>query len=104
MLMTWRRKHLSWPRNSNAPTLMLHQENDSQERVRCLKNCESSPTRNQMTNSQHLYEVRPRKDKRGVGLISDALPFGRMWIFMLDRSLGFNLEIEPWAASGEDSS
>ena len=24
----------------------------------------------------HLYEVRPRKDKRGVDLISDALPFG----------------------------
>ena len=27
----------------------------------------------------HLYEVRPRKDKRGVNLISDALPFGRLW-------------------------
>ena len=27
----------------------------------------------------HLYEVRPRKDKRGVDLISDALPFGRVW-------------------------
>jgi hypothetical protein len=25
----------------------------------------------------HVYEVRPRKDKRGVDLISDALPFGR---------------------------
>ncbi len=27
----------------------------------------------------HLYEVRPRKDQRGVDLISDALPFGRLW-------------------------
>jgi hypothetical protein len=27
----------------------------------------------------HIYEVRPRKDKRGVDLISDALPFGRLW-------------------------
>ena len=26
-----------------------------------------------------LYEVRPRKDNRGVNLISDALPFGRLW-------------------------
>jgi len=26
----------------------------------------------------HLYEVRPRKDKRGVDLISDALPFCRL--------------------------
>jgi hypothetical protein len=32
-----------------------------------------------MTTSQHVYEVRPRKDKRGVDLISDVLPFGRLW-------------------------
>ncbi len=32
-----------------------------------------------MTNSQHVYEVRSRKDYRGVDLISDALPFGRLW-------------------------
>ena len=32
-----------------------------------------------MTSSQHVYEVRPRKDHRGVDLISDALPFGRLW-------------------------
>ena len=27
----------------------------------------------------HVYEVRARKDKRGVDLISDALPFGGLW-------------------------
>jgi hypothetical protein len=27
---------------------------------------------------KHLYEVRPRSDKRGVDLISDVLPFGRL--------------------------
>jgi hypothetical protein len=27
----------------------------------------------------HVYEVRPRRDHRGVDLISDALPFGRLW-------------------------
>jgi hypothetical protein len=32
-----------------------------------------------MTSSQHAYEIRPRKDHRGVDLISDALPFGRLW-------------------------
>jgi hypothetical protein len=32
-----------------------------------------------MTSSQHVYEVRPRKDHRDVNLISDALPFGRLW-------------------------
>ena len=32
-----------------------------------------------MTGAQHVYEVRPRKDRRGFDLISDALPFGRLW-------------------------
>ena len=32
-----------------------------------------------MTSSRHVYKVRPRKDKRGVDLISDALPFGGLW-------------------------
>ena len=32
-----------------------------------------------MLEGQHIYEVRPRKDRRGVDLISDALPFGRLW-------------------------
>jgi hypothetical protein len=27
----------------------------------------------------HVYEVRPRKDKRDVDLISNALPFGGLW-------------------------
>ena len=27
----------------------------------------------------HVYEVRPRNDKRGVDLVSDVLPFGRLW-------------------------
>ena len=27
----------------------------------------------------HVYEVRPRKDHPGFDLISDALPFGRLW-------------------------
>jgi hypothetical protein len=27
----------------------------------------------------HAYEVGSRKDKRGVDLVSDALPLGRLW-------------------------
>jgi hypothetical protein len=27
----------------------------------------------------HVYEVHPRRDKRGVDLISDVLPFGVLW-------------------------
>jgi hypothetical protein len=28
---------------------------------------------------RHLYEIRARKNKCGVDLISDALPFGKLW-------------------------
>ena len=27
----------------------------------------------------HEYEVRPRKDERGVDLIPEVIPFGRLW-------------------------
>ena len=32
-----------------------------------------------MSKTQTVYEIRPRKDKRGVDLISDTLPFSRLW-------------------------
>jgi len=32
-----------------------------------------------IADGMDAYEVRPRKDKRGVDLISDTLPFGRLW-------------------------
>jgi hypothetical protein len=34
----------------------------------------------------HVYEVRPRKDKRGADLISNALPFGRLRAVLCSRS------------------
>ena len=43
-----------------------------------LTNQFSQAAPDMMTSSQHVYEVRPRKDKRSVDLISDA-PFGRLW-------------------------
>ena len=42
-----------------------------------------------MTISRHVYEVRPRKDKRGVDLISDALPFGRLWYTEIPHAIGY---------------
>ena len=32
-----------------------------------------------MTSTAHVNEVRSRKDHRNVDLISDLLPFGRLW-------------------------
>jgi len=37
----------------------------------------------------HVYEVRPRKDKRGVDLISDVLPFGRLWYDTPDDAVDY---------------
>src|SRR5262249_37159923 len=44
-----------------------------------------------MTSSQHVYEVRPRKDHRGVDLISDVLPFGQLWYDTPDNAIGYAL-------------
>ena len=37
----------------------------------------------------HVYEVRPRKDRRGVDLISDVLPFGRLLYDTPDNAVGY---------------
>jgi hypothetical protein len=37
----------------------------------------------------HVYEVRPRKHQRGVDLISDVLPFGRLWYTKPDDAIGY---------------
>jgi hypothetical protein len=37
----------------------------------------------------HAYEVRRRSDKRGVDLISDALPFGRLWYVEVSDAIGY---------------
>jgi hypothetical protein len=37
----------------------------------------------------HVYEIRPRKGNRGVDLISDALPFGRLWYDGPDHAIGY---------------
>jgi hypothetical protein len=39
--------------------------------------------------AMHVYEVRPRKDHRGVDLISDVLPFGRLWYDTPNNGIGY---------------
>ena len=39
--------------------------------------------------SVHEYEVRPRKDHRGVDLISNPLPFGWLWYDTPDNASGY---------------
>ena len=34
-------------------------------------------------------ELRPRKDKRGVDLISGGLPFGRLWYTEVSHAVGY---------------
>jgi hypothetical protein len=37
----------------------------------------------------HIYEVRPRRDKRGFDPISDALPFGCLWYTQVSHAIGY---------------
>ena len=37
----------------------------------------------------HIYEVRPRVDRRGFDLISDCLPFGRLWYVDVNAAVGY---------------
>ena len=39
--------------------------------------------------AMHVYEVRPRKDHRGFDLISDALPFGRLWYLKVADAIAY---------------
>jgi hypothetical protein len=49
-----------------------------------------------MTSTAHVYEVRPRKDKLGVDLISDVLPFGRLWYDTPDDAIGYAMAQHPF--------
>jgi hypothetical protein len=42
-----------------------------------------------VTEIKHVYLVRPRKDYLGVDLISDALPFGRLWYTKPDDAIDY---------------
>ena len=42
-----------------------------------------------VVKEKHVYDIRPRKDKRGVDLISDVLPFGRLWYDTPDHAIGY---------------
>jgi hypothetical protein len=53
-----------------------------------------------MIYPMHVYEVRPRKDKGGVDLVSDVLPFGGLWCAEPDAAsneirLVFLIETQP---------
>jgi hypothetical protein len=37
----------------------------------------------------HAYEIRPRKDRRSFDLISDVLPFGRLWDTKPDDAVSY---------------
>jgi hypothetical protein len=60
---------LDWPRNN-------HRSDRPHLGPRTISRSISTDA---MISPQHVYEVRPRKDNRGVDFISDALPFGALW-------------------------
>jgi hypothetical protein len=63
---------------SDQPLDFLGDLKKRQTQKKDLAKRSSQPLTGAITSSQPPYEVRPRKDKRGVTLIPDALPFGRL--------------------------
>jgi hypothetical protein len=49
----------------------------------------SSPLSLRIAERMRICEVRPRSDKRGVDLISDVLPFGRLWYIDVPHAIGY---------------
>ena len=81
-------------------SLILHQAESFMAGVFGVRRQASAPSRQclsalqcqfsmMLTARLHIYEVRPRKDKRGVDLISDALPFGRLRYDTPDHAIGY---------------
>jgi hypothetical protein len=50
-----------------------------------------------------LYEVRPRKDKRGVDLISDVLPLVGLWYDKPDDAGGYAASFTASSHNAVDS-
>jgi len=46
-----------------------------------------------------LYQVRPRKDKRGFDLMSDALPFGGLCGVPFGNHSRFQVVMRTWLAT-----
>jgi hypothetical protein len=56
---------------------------------RCGQQSQSFRASADNLDPMHVYEVRPRKDKRSVHLSSDALPFGRLWYDSPENAIGY---------------
>jgi hypothetical protein len=51
----------------------------------------------------HVYEIHPRRDKRGFDLMSDVLPFGRLWYGepnALNNAIGYAMHYSRSADAG----
>jgi hypothetical protein len=53
-----------------------------------LKNAKRDSAMREIKRIKHVYEVHRRKDHRGFDLISDLLPFGRLWYDTPDNAIG----------------
>jgi hypothetical protein len=48
-----------------------------------------------MTSSQCVYESRSHKNKRGIDLISDELPFDRLWYIEVSDAIELPQRTQP---------
>jgi hypothetical protein len=69
------------PRRQKAICSQRRQKAANVCRVQRVKHDSGCCSKRRLTtiSSQHAYEIRPRKDRRGFDLIGDRLPLGFLW-------------------------
>ena len=72
-----------------TPTRDLEAKLEQLPHARLLAGMAFNPAWRNAFRRDAVYEVRSRKDKRGVDLISDVLPFGRPWYDTPDNAIGY---------------
>src|SRR6516165_8568385 len=70
-----------WGSQMSSMKLSSHSSRNAKLRPISKRKLSSFPRsfKDRSATDRHVYGVIPRKDKRGVDLISDVLPFGRLW-------------------------
>jgi hypothetical protein len=72
------RQHAGANAVSNAIGYPLHRSRSHDAVIAFMMSIKSNQSLAGIS-SQHVYEVRPRKDRRGLDLTSDQLPLGLLW-------------------------
>src|SRR5215472_8200855 len=80
-----------WASQMSSMKLSSHSSRNAKLRPITKRKLSSFPRslKDRSATDHHVYEATPRKDHRGVDLISNPLPFARLWYDTLDNAIGY---------------